>query len=107
MQLTEPLLSEDMPLISVSLLQGELLLPAREEHLLWLPPGVDFCSGKDTDKTRQHKELLPKRELVLLPQRKLLLRSVHANWLLRELLQLKREQLLLLLRKELPPRKPK
>ena len=107
MQLTEPLLSDDMPLISVSSLQGELLLPAREEQLLWLLPDVDSCSGRDTEQTKLLKGPLPKQELVLLPQRKLLNRSVNANWLLRELLPPKRELLFSPQRRELKPKRPK
>ena len=45
MLLLEPLLSVDVPLISVYLLQGELLLPAGEELIFLLLPGVDVQFG--------------------------------------------------------------
>ena len=69
------------------------MLPAREEHIFSPLPGVDSCSGGDTEPTLRLGGLLPKHEPVLLPQRKLLLRNVHALLLLRRLLQLVREQL--------------
>ena len=106
-QLKEPQLREDMLLISVPLLQGELLLPASRSKVGWPLPGANFSSGKDTDKTKPHKGPLLKHGLVLLPQRRLLPRSVHANWLLRELLQPKRELLFSLQRRKLKQKKPK
>ena len=70
------------------------------------PPGADLCSGKDTEQTKPHKKELQQHELVLLPQRRLLPRSVHAKLLLRELLPPKREPLFSLQRRELKPKKP-
>ena len=107
MPLSELLLSVDVPLISECLLQGELLLPAEEEQLLLQLPGADSCSGEDIELIKLQRGPLPKHELVLLPQERLLPKSVHALWLPREPLQPVGEQLLLLQGRELPLKGPR
>ena len=104
MLLLEPLLPVDAQLISVYLLQGELLLPAGEEHIFLLLPSVDSCSGGDTELIKRQRGPPPKPELVLLLQKELLLSVVHALWLPRELLLPVEEQLLSLQGRELPPK---
>ena len=96
-----------MPLISVFSLHEELPLPAGKEQRVLQLGGAESCSGEDTELIWQQRGPLPKHELVLWPQRKLLLSVVHALWLPRELLQPVGEQLFSLHGRELPPKEPK